>query len=583
MMIIVKKLTLLLNLFLIVFLSGCAQKTGNNIGHLNEPVDDTAQQKETAQHSDAQEILQENIPKSTPVVTDANKEEIKNQVYSIWISDLVPQKIVSEILAGENIRETDTKPDSDISLEMEVLLDAPLAGKLITNFTWVYSLTSAFPVLLDDVDSSVLIDVWKGEAADKFAAYHFLLAESTYQIFLKLWGRPAKNSVTILPAEDLLDAAWENQNSWAIIPFEQISPRWKVISVDGISPIHNDYSGKDYALEVDFILTTQKDEIPISILRPNILVSNRDSERFTSLVMTGTTALVRYTAQRMEVNGVDYPAQDILDWLLDADLTHISNEVSFYENCPPADPVRREQRFCSSPDYYELFEYIDVDIVELTGNHILDWGDEPFLYTLDLYKEKSLPYFGGGENLAEARQPLLIEHNGNQLYFIGCSPAGPENVWATDESAGSNPCESEWMQTQINFANQNGYIPIVTFQHWEVEDYKPHSSQRVDFLNAAKMGAVIVSGSQSHFPQSMTLYGDTFIHFGLGNLFFDQMYGDNLREFIDRHVFYDGNYINTELLTAMLEDYAKPRPMTDSERTEFLEEVFGVCNWEMQE
>ena len=540
MMIIVKKITLLLNIILIILLSGCAQKAGNDTGYLNEPSDDTAQQKEAVQHSDTQGIAEENIPEITPGNSDESEAEIKNQIYSIWISELVPQNIVSEILAAENFRKINNELDSDISLELDMLVDPAHEGKILTNFSWVYSLATAFPVLMDDIDSSDVIDVWKGEAAEEFSNNYFLVSESTYQIFLKLWGRPAKNSVTILPAEDLLEAAWEDQNSWAIIPFEQISPRWKVISIDGISPIHNDYSGKDYALEVNFVFSINKGDVPVSILNSDVLRSNRDPDRFTSLIMTGTTALVRYTAQRMEVNGIDYPAQEILDWLLEADLTHISNEVSFYEDCPPADPVRREQRFCSSPDYYELLEYIDVDIVELTGNHILDWGEKPFLYTLDLYREKGLPYFGGGENLAEARQPLLIEHNGNQLYFIGCSPAGPENVWATDESAGSNPCDSEWMQAQINFANQNGYIPIVTFQHWEVEDYRPHSSQRVDFLNAAKMGAVIVSGSQSHFPQSMTLYGDTFIHFGLGNLFFDQMYGDNPKEFIDRHVFYDG-------------------------------------------
>ena len=34
------------------------------------------------------------------------------------------------------------------------------------------------------------------------------------------------------------------------------------------------------------------------------------------------------------------------------------------------------------------------------------------------------------------------------------------------------------------------------------------------------------------------------------------------REFIDRHVFYDGKYLGVELLTALLEDYSRPSPMT---------------------
>jgi poly-gamma-glutamate synthesis protein (capsule biosynthesis protein) len=86
----------------------------------------------------------------------------------------------------------------------------------------------------------------------------------------------------------------------------------------------------------------------------------------------------------------------------------------------------------------------------------------------------------------------------------------------------------------------------------------------------------------------MEFRGDTFIHFGLGNLFFDQMtyelsdgsvIDETRREFIDRHVFYDGKYISTELLTAMLEDFSRPRPMNERERAQFLSEYFAYSGW----
>ncbi len=97
-------------------------------------------------------------------------------------------------------------------------------------------------------------------------------------------------------------------------------------------------------------------------------------------------------------------------------------------------------------------------------------------------------------------------------------------------------------------------------------------------------GASIVSGSQAHFAQVMEFNGSSFIHYGLGNLFFDQMGDIPLipgirREFLDRHVIYDGRYISTELLTAMLEDYARPRPMTEAERADFLNEYFAASGW----
>ena len=84
-------------------------------------------------------------------------------------------------------------------------------------------------------------------------------------------------------------------------------------------------------------------------------------------------------------------------------------------------------------------------------------------------------------------------------------------------------------------------------------------------------------------PHIMEFHDDSFIHYGLGNLFFDQMtyilpngevIDETRREFYDRHVFYDGRYLGTELLTGMLEDYSRPRPMTEAERATFLSDYF---------
>ena len=73
---------------------------------------------------------------------------------------------------------------------------------------------------------------------------------------------------------------------------------------------------------------------------------------------------------------------------------------------------------------------------------------------------------------------------------------------------------------------------------------------------------------------------DRFIHYGLGNLFFDQMdrpITGTRQEFLDRYVFYDGKLIQVELKTALLMDYAQPRLMTDEERYDFLNEIFSCA------
>jgi poly-gamma-glutamate synthesis protein (capsule biosynthesis protein) len=504
----------------------------------------------------------------------------QDEPLNVWISPTLPQEVKQKIKVVKPNLTITNQQDADISIG----INNDQADELVktADIEWIYALVTPFSTNVDSVSLSALRQAWRGNAKGKLEGKPLLLSKETLTIFEQMWGEPGKNAVSILPDDEILDTAWENQPSWAIIPFSELEPRWKVIRINGKSPL-DDFLEK-YPLSAHFPVSVRDNAINYHSLPArgiSIPATNRDREKLTILVMTGTTALVRHTALRMEEEGVTYPGSDIRDWLREADLTHISNEVSFWSKCPPANPVRLEMRFCSDPKYLELLNDVGMDFVELTGNHLQDWGNEPLLETLDIYRENNIPYYGGGRDLKEAQEPLKIEHHGNKLVFLGCNAAGPIDYWATDKQPGPAPCELDELIEKIIQLKAEGYIPIVTFQHIEVEDYKPHSAQRVDFNRvAAEAKPAIVSGSQSHSPQAMTIIGDTFVHYGLGNLFFDQMNEYNRREFIDRHYFYEGKYIGTELLTAMLEDYSRPRPMKAAEHYQFMEEIFKACVWE---
>ena len=155
---------------------------------------------------------------------------------------------------------------------------------------------------------------------------------------------------------------------------------------------------------------------------------------------------------------------------------------------------------------------------------------------------------------------------------------------ASPDRPGAAPCDFDYLTGEIRQLHDQGYLVITSFQYYETYDIKPFAAQIRDFRLVADAGATIVQGSQAHYPQTMEFYDGTFVHYGLGNLFFDQMGDDSAefptrREFMDRHVFYDGRYISTELLTTLLEDYSRPRPMTPQERATFLTEYFAASGW----
>jgi poly-gamma-glutamate synthesis protein (capsule biosynthesis protein) len=495
---------------------------------------------------------------------------------TLWISSAVPAGL-RHIAEGWGIPLT---PDSNLaSLSLDVQ-----PGSDGGSTQWLYALVAPFPTVMDGVTYDELRAVWKGSSSESFGKWPLLMTASTLSAFANAWGAPAVR-VQVTADDQLADAAWEEPPAWAIIPFESIGPRWKVLAVDGQSPIRKDFDASSYPLKVSFaISSTLKDTAAYALPK-----TNRDPLKLTTVIMTGTTALVREIAYQMEVKGLDYPGRDIGDILRQADILHVSDEVSFDPNCPPPNPDKN-RFYCSDPRYIELFDKVGVDVVELTGNHILDNGVYSMLYTLDLYKQHHIAFFGGGANLEDARKPFMVDLHGNKLAFLGCIAGEPPEPLATSGSPGANPCDYPLLTAQVKSLRTQGYLPIVTFQY--KEGYSPQVMpwQENDFRKVAEAGAVIVSGSQSHVPMEMEFYKGTFIHYGLGNLFFGQMGnqppGPGLPlqpseryEFLDRHVFYDGRYINTELLTAMLEDYARPRPLTPDERAGFLTAYFAYSGW----
>ena len=191
-----------------------------------------------------------------------------------------------------------------------------------------------------------------------------------------------------------------------------------------------------------------------------------------------------------------------------ADITHISNEVSFSENCPFPDPYDPSLRFCSAPVYISLLDYVGADVIELSGNHNNDasrmFDDKSYNETLDLYNMHGMLTFGGGQNLEEAMQPALFSHNGNKLAFIGCNAAGPDFAWATPSSGGAAPCgDYKWLENAIRSLLQEGYLPIVTLQYYEDYNNEGLLQMKADFRAMAESGAVIVNGSQAHRPKEI--------------------------------------------------------------------------------
>ena len=490
---------------------------------------------------------------------------------AVWIDPRLPVEILQSFGNSPTVIRVGSKEEALLSLTIDT--EEPLS-------TWIYALAAPFATVTDDVSTESLVAFWKGNAV--FPASALVMPPAIFDSLKARYGSPLGDARP-LAEEDLLTFCQSHQNAWAILPFEKLEPQWKVISLDGNSPIHKDFTYENYPLIVQIgwdqgmrPLTETETQLAEEAIQ-SIPTTNRQADRLTTVILTGVTAMTRATGKEMELYGVLSPAVSIGELMREADIAHVSNEVPFATNCPPPQWQQEiDLVFCSDDKYIDLMREIGTDVVELTGDHFSDYGPEAMYHTLEMYKKEGWSYYGGGKDISEAKQPLKITHNGNKIAFLGCNAKAPGYATASETNPGALHCDMDEIVEQIKTLKDEGYQVIFTFQHQEIYRWNPTEQMIADFHRVADAGAVIVSGSQAHQPHLVEFYGNSLIHYGLGNLFFDQLgwSEDTDKAFLDRHIFYDGKYLGVELITVQFFNWSTPTLMTPEARAVMLQRLF---------
>lgn len=350
----------------------------------------------------------------------------------------------------------------------------------------------------------------------------------------------AKLKPLTTPVQDLADSAV------AFVPVGELSPHVKLLGFEGAYYLDsfqkgavfrqaafsggladltlNDYPGKDATLKVN---------------------------------MTGVTALTRTMMKKLgAVKDPKYFSQKIGAFLADADITHVSNEVSFQTGCPYSTTA-----FCAPPEMIETLKDSSVDVVELTGNHNNDTGNQYNTESINLYHSLGWHTFGGGLNTAEAAKPYLADQKGSKIAFLGYNYADApgSGAIATASAAGANHFDFDKMKVDIASAKQQSNFVIVDVQFWECYAYPdgyvefpecdvPIATQKDTFRKIVDLGADMVVGTQAHQPQTYELYNGKPIYYGLGNLYFEQtQWPGTERGIILTHYFVAGKLLQTKL------------------------------------
>lgn len=516
-------------------------------------------------------------PSATPRPTAAPGATAPPSAPAILISDSITGTLRATLLEGArslNMRLAQAGEAGDVVVDQQ---NSPGARPLAER---VYAVADWFPSSRTAISSQDLRGLWQGKATADGVTTLLVSAETQGAISF-LWGAPASNVKTV-PEAELAARVWADHAALAILPFDALTPNLKLLTLDDVNLLQREASLDHYPLVVRHYLKGNDLLVNglLAAVSDKLPVTNRDPARMTTLIMTGVTAISRTSALKIDQSkDPALPARKVAPVLAAADITHVSNETPFTDECKP---VLEVLVLCSKPGYIESLKLAGVDIIGLTGNHLLDYGPQAFLDTLDLFVANSFRYYGGGRDTKDARKILYIQDHGNKLAFLGVNTFGPPGDWATATRPGAQQYNAAQVKQDLAEAKKNADVVLIEYQADETYEYTPDANNMALFHDGLNEGADVVTGVQAHQPQALEFSpdGKHLILYGLGNLFFDQMQSDNVRQgLVVRHTIYRGHLIQTELLPTLLEDFVQPRWATPTEAEEILKLVFDASGF----
>lgn len=250
-----------------------------------------------------------------------------------------------------------------------------------------------------------------------------------------------------------------------------------------------------------------------------------------TIAFTGDILLADKLNDAYNASGVTgFISQKIADTLSGADITFVNEEFPFSNRGTPE--PNKEYTYCVPPERVKIFKDMGVDIVSISNNHILDYGQDALADTFPTLDEYGIDYVGGGANLDRAKQLITYEVNGKTIGFLAASRVVPNEQWyALNESETSGAragvfttYDSTALCEEIRKAKQICDFVIV-YAHWGIERQEVAADyQRNLAYNYIDAGADLVIGSHAHVMQGMEFYKDVPIVYGMGNFLFSNYY-----------------------------------------------------------
>jgi poly-gamma-glutamate synthesis protein (capsule biosynthesis protein) len=173
-----------------------------------------------------------------------------------------------------------------------------------------------------------------------------------------------------------------------------------------------------------------------------------------------------------------------------------------------------------------------IDCCILSNNHVLDWGVEGLIETLDTFSAAGIATAGAGRTAAEAARPAVIEIAGGRrvlVFGLGSPTSGVPADWAAAESRPGVNLVADFTENgarkiaaEIRGYRRKGDVAVVSVHWGENWGFEVPEEQRNFAHQIIDAGAAdLVHGHSSHHVKATEVYEGHLILYGCGDFITD--------------------------------------------------------------
>jgi len=268
-------------------------------------------------------------------------------------------------------------------------------------------------------------------------------------------------------------------------------------------------------------VTTESPQESAGVLQA---VSQKEEAKQATVLFGGDVMLSRNIGTLMlERDGWAYPLWRIAPLLHSADITFVNLEGPISSRGTNHGSI---YSFRADPRAVATLTAAGIDVVSLANNHIFDWGPEALQDTVILLDEAGIIHAGAGQNYEAAHTPAVISRGGISFAFLAYTNLVPRSFTLASSTPAVAWAEPDAIAEDIRRAREQADAVIISF-HFGDEYSLTHNAFQETLAHAAiDAGATLVIGHHPHVVQEVGKYKDGYIAYSLGNLLFDQNFGD---------------------------------------------------------